>query len=145
MSAAPIEKLKKQNGGARPGAGRKKGGKNQATVTKEAARELLRQRVMQHFGPLIDAQVANAKGINYLVVRDVKTGKFVRVGELRAKTLKPDEEIIEIWEKEPSVSAFTDLMNRTLDKAAEQVLEVHVITEAEIEARLKGARTRVPH
>ena len=31
------------------------------------------------------------------------------------------EEIIEVWEKDPSVQAFTDLMNRTLDKPAEQV------------------------
>jgi hypothetical protein len=32
-----------------------------------------------------------------------------------------DLEIIEVWEKDPSVQAFTDLMNRTIDKPVEQV------------------------
>lgn len=32
---APAEKLKKQNGGRRPGSGRKKGGKNKATIIRE--------------------------------------------------------------------------------------------------------------
>jgi len=33
------------------------------------------------------------------------------------------EEIIEVWEKDPSVQAFTDLLNRALDKPAEQKQE----------------------
>jgi hypothetical protein len=35
--------------------------------------------------------------------------------------LGDDEEIIEVWEKDPSVQAYTDLLNRALDKPAEQV------------------------
>jgi hypothetical protein len=31
------------------------------------------------------------------------------------------EEVIEVWEKDPSVQAFTDLMNRTIDKPIEQM------------------------
>jgi hypothetical protein len=34
------------------------------------------------------------------------------------------EDIIEVWEKDPSVSAFTDLMNRALDKPKEQEQEI---------------------
>lgn len=105
-------------GGKREGAGRKKGPQ---TLDKIAARELARALVTAELGPLIEAQIANAKGIAYLVVRDKKTGKFLRVGKGRAEKLKPDEEIIEIWEKDPSVQAFTDLLNRALDKPAEQV------------------------
>jgi len=120
------EKPKKVNGGARPGAGRKKGGHNQSTISKLEARELLRKHVMDEFGPLIKAQVANSLGIHYLVVREKVSGKFLRVGELRARGLKPDEEVVEIWEKDPSVQAFTDLMNRTLDKPAEQEQDLNV-------------------
>lgn len=31
------------------------------------------------------------------------------------------EEIVEVWEKDPNISAYADLMNRALDKPAEQV------------------------
>ena len=121
-----MKDLKKPKGGARPGAGRKPGGKNQATISKEQAREALRAIVLREMDTLVAAQVANAKGINYLVVRDKGSGKFVRVGELRAKGLKPDEETVEIWEKEPSTPAFTDLMNRALDKPKEQEQDFNV-------------------
>jgi hypothetical protein len=36
------------------------------------------------------------------------------------------EEIIEVWEKEPSTPAFTDLMNRALDKPKEQEQDLKV-------------------
>ncbi len=109
-------------GGTRPHAGRKKG-KTAPTLEKEMARERRRQRVFAVLDPLIDAQVSQALGIKYLVTRDRKTGKFIRVTEAMAKTRTGDtnEEIIEVWEKDPSVQAFTDLMNRTLDKPAEHV------------------------
>jgi hypothetical protein len=121
-----LKTLKKAKGGARPGAGRKPGGKNAATLSKEAAREVVRQRVLQDMEPLIAAQIANAKGIHFLVVREKSSGKFLRVGQGRAEKLNPEEEIIEVWEKDPSVQAFTDLMNRAIDKPAEQEQAVAV-------------------
>ena len=74
---------------------------------------------------LVSAQIANAKGIKSLVVRERKGGKFVRVTEAMARARggknNPDEETIEVWEKDPSIQAFTDLMNRTIDKPTESV------------------------
>lgn len=159
-------------GGARPGAGRKKrsesasatatsvstlnhsrsgkklgrppGTKNPETLDKIAARELTRRLVMKHLEPLIQAQVANAKGLHYLVVREKSTGKFMRVAENAAAKLNPDEEVIEIWEKDPSVQAFTDLMNRALDKPKEQEQEIKVTGEIElVAAKLQEARKRL--
>lgn len=111
-------------GGARPNSGPKKGtkyGPQQETITKEQAREAVRTLVIAQLAPLVAAQIANANGLKYLVTRDKKTGKFIRVTEAMAK-LKAgeDEETIEVWEKDPSVQAFTDLMNRALDKPKEQ-------------------------
>lgn len=104
-----------------------KGYKTQKTLQKEAAREALRQIVLEHMREMTEAQIANAKGIKYLVVRDKKTGKFVRVTEAMAKEkLGQHEEIVEVWEKEPSTPSYTDLMNRTLDKPAEQEQQVAV-------------------
>jgi len=101
-----------------------KGYKTQKTLTKEAGREALRQLVLAQMADLAAAQLANAKGLKYLVTRDKKTGKFIRVGEAMAGN--QTEETIEVWEKDPSVQAFTDLMNRALDKPAEQEQAVAV-------------------
>lgn len=101
--------------------GRPVGTKTPATLNKEMAREALRAIVMREMDALVSAQVANAKGLNYLVARNAKTGKFERV--TTAMLDNPDQypENVEVWEKDPSVQAFTDLMNRTIDKPAEHV------------------------
>ena len=82
----------------------------------------MREQVMAEVAPkiqaLVQAQIQNALGIKYLVTRDKKTRKFVRIGPAVAGNLR--EETIEVWEKDPSVHAFADLMNRTIDKPAEQ-------------------------
>jgi hypothetical protein len=106
-------------GGKRAGAGRKKG---VATLDKEMARALLRTLVTAKMTPMVEAQIANAQGIKYLVVRERKTGKFVRLakGDLEAE-LAAGEELVEVWEKDPSIQAFSDLMNRLLDKPAESL------------------------
>jgi hypothetical protein len=120
-------------GGKRPNSGPKKGTKHRATITKEQAREALRQIVLEDMRALVSAQLSHAKGLKYLVTRDKKTGKFVRVTEAMAKAkLGESEEIIEVWEKDPSVQAFTDLMNRALDKPAEQEQAVAVSGTLEI-------------
>lgn len=114
-------------GGKRKGAGRRKG---QATLDKEAARLVVRALVLEKLGPLVEAQIANAQGLKYLVTRDKKSGKFIRVTEAMARTKAGDsEETIEVWEKDPAVQAFTDLMNRALDKPAEQEQAVAVAGE----------------
>lgn len=113
--------MKSGHGGARKGAGKKPGTKHAATYTKEQAREALRQHVLEEMRELVSAQVSNAKGLKYLVTREKGTGKFIRVTEAMAKAKQGQtEEIIEVWEKDPSVQAFTDLMNRALDKPKEQ-------------------------
>lgn len=117
--------MKSTHGGARPGAGKPKGVKWPSTLTKEQIRARVQQRVAALLDPLVDAQIANAQGLKYLVVRQKSTGKFVRVTEamarLRADETPEDHEIIEVWEKDPSVQAFTDLLNRAADKPVEAV------------------------
>src|SRR5688500_7761200 len=108
-------------GGARPGAGKPKGYKHQGTLEKEEARKRLRERVFSELDPLIDAQIANAKGIHYLVVRDKQSGKFLRVAKARADQLKANEEIIEIWEKDPSIHAFEELVSQAIGKAPQHI------------------------
>lgn len=102
-------------------------------MDKLQAREFVRQYITAQLQPLLDAQVANAKGLKYLVTRDKRTGKFVRVGEAMARTKQgQDEETIEIWEKDPSVQAFTDLFNRALDKPADPVQQLDITGALEV-------------
>lgn len=132
-------------GGKRPNSGPKKGAKYAPTIAKEQAREVARALITAELAPMIQAQIANAKGIKYLVVRKKSTGQFVRVTEAMARQknkLTDDEEIIEVWEKDPSVQAFTDLLNRALDKPKEQELEVKVTGMEDLFARLDAGRKR---
>lgn len=120
-----------------------KGYKTKKTRSKEAARELVREVITRHLEELLAAQIANAKGIKYLVTRQKSTGKFIRVTEAMAKiNLGEDEETIEVWEKDPSVQAFTDLLNRAIDKPREQEQEIKLSGEGEMIAKLLAGRQR---
>ncbi len=107
--------------------GRPKGSKSYSTLSKEAAREALRQIVLNEMGEMTAAQIAAAKGLSHFILRDPKTGKFERVTDPDriVEALNADEakqgSTFYIHTKDPSVQAFTDLMNRALDKPAEQV------------------------
>jgi len=118
-------------GGNRPGSGRPKGRLNDATITKAEAREEVRKAIARHADALVEAQIANAKGLQYLVYRNKKSGKFERVKAL--EDVDQDENTIEFWEKDPSVQAFTDLLNRYLDKPKEQEQEVAVTGKLVVE------------
>ena len=83
----------------------------------------MRQMVMAETAPMVAAQIANAKGIKYLVKRDAKTGKFVTLDEAQTAKMiaSGDIELIEVWEKIPNVQAFDSLMDRTYDKPKQSV------------------------
>lgn len=131
-------------GGARPNSGPKKGAKYAKTIDKELAREVLRDMVKEALRPMTEAQIANALGIKFLMVREKTTGKFKRVSESMAKGLNPDEEIIEVWEKDPSVQAFQDLLDRTLDKPTQSVaMKTEVSGTVTVVDNLTEARKRL--
>jgi hypothetical protein len=61
---------------------------------------------------LIRAQIAKAKGISHLVIRDKTTGKFVRVTDPNRIMRvinggKNAQEVWEIWTRDPDTGAFT--------------------------------------
>ena len=129
-------------GGARPGAGRRVGYKEKGTLEKEEARALLRKLVFARMGPLVESQLANAEGLKYLVYRDKGSGKFVTVksDELEAAQIK---NTVEVWEKDPNVGAFTDLLNRAMDKPTEHVEMQATVTGSVVLARLSEGRKRI--
>lgn len=120
---------KNGRGGARPGSGRPKGSLNPSTITKEQAREALRQIVLAKMEKLVAAQMDNAVGVSHFLLRDPKTGKFERLTEPEQIQAALNADGAEegstyyVYTKDPSVQAFTDLMNRALDKPKEQEQE----------------------
>ena len=134
----PFQKGKSGNPG-----GLRKGTKHKATLDKEAAREMLRELVKESLRPMTEAQISNATGLKFLVLRERKSGKFIkRITDTEGEiSLDPEKEIVEVWAKDPSVQAFTDLLNRTLDKPTEMIEATVNITT--LDQRIKAARTRV--
>jgi hypothetical protein len=129
--------------GGNRGGGRPKGSKNKSTLDKELLREQLRAIVAESLRPMTDAQVANAQGIKYLVARNKRTGEFKKLSEAEAilkMGQESDSEIIEVWEERPNVQAFTDLMNRTLDKPTEHVAAT--VTVQGLDERIRAAAKR---
>lgn len=118
-----------KRGGARPNSGPKKGAKYRPTLEKEAARTVFREEVLRHLRPLLQRQIAHAMGIGHLYTRD-KNGKFSKIenqAEIdRLLTSGREGKDFWIFAKDPSVQAFTDIMNRALDKPKEQEQEVSV-------------------
>jgi hypothetical protein len=113
--------------------GPKKGTLYQPTLDKIAAREFVRQRITAAIEPMLQSQIAHAKGIKYLMARAKAGGKFERVSADQLDAILKGQDdgsiVLEVWDKDPSVQAFTDLMNRALDKPAEQEQAVAVSGE----------------
>lgn len=88
---------------------------NGHVTPKAVVREAIRELILPHLRPLVEAQIAQAVGIKYLVARDAD-GKFRRIGPEGIE----GADVIEVWEKDPSTPAFTDLLNRAADRPKEQ-------------------------
>jgi hypothetical protein len=111
------------HGGARKGAGKPIGVKWPTTLRKEEAREKVREFITERLGEFLEAMADNVTGIKHLMMRDPKTGQFTRViGDAKQidKALKT-KNTFWIYTKDPNVQAFTDLLNRAIDKPAEHI------------------------
>lgn len=109
-----------------------------------AAREFVRAQVTAALGPMLRRQIAHSMGIGHLYTRD-KAGKFTKI-EDEAEQDRLLAEGVEgtnywIFTKDPSVQAFSDLLNRALDKPKEQEIEISVrdttrdLTDDQLKAR----------
>ena len=119
--------------------GRPKGSKTQ--LDKQAARDLIREKVTAALEPMLRSQIAHAIGIGHLYTRD-KTGKFTKIeNQARVDHLLAtgtEEEDYWIFTKDPSTMAFTDLVNQALGKPKE-TLELRTpaqLSDEEIDAGL---------
>ena len=103
--ATPISAKRKR--------GRPKGSLAIETLDKMEMLRQFRARVSQEFGPLMDAQMAAAKGVSHMMARD-KSGKWIQVTdpEIMAKVLNSGETFYKIHAQNPDVRALKDIFDR---------------------------------
>lgn len=101
--------------------GKQKGYKAPHTLEKEAMRQRVRELVAQRMDPMIQAQIAHAIGVSYMVLRR-PDGTFTRATDEKEvnAAIAAGAEFFNIYTQSPNTQAFTDLMNRAIDKPAEQ-------------------------
>ena len=135
--------MPKGNRSTNRGRGPKPGTKYAPTIAKEAAREVTRQLITAHIEPMIKAQVAAAQGLTVAVIRR-SDGTFRRIDspEMLDQALADGETKIDIHTLAPSTPAFTDLMNRALDKPKEQAQDVNLTIHDDVIKHLNAARKR---
>lgn len=112
------------HGGKRANAGNKPGRRWAATMEKALVREETRKYIQQHMPAMLRAQIAHAIGIGHLYTRD-KHGKFSRIEDESEidRLLSDGEKDTDYWifAKDPSVQAFSELLDRTLDQAPKPI------------------------
>jgi hypothetical protein len=95
-----------------------------ATMEKALVREETRKYIQQHMPAMLRSQIAHAIGIGHVFTRD-KHGKFTRIeDEARIEQLLSEgtqDTDYWIFAKDPSVHAFSVLLDRTLDQAPKHV------------------------
>ena len=102
-----------------------------SSLRKEEARERIRAYITDRALPMLDAQLAHAAGIHHMFLRR-PDGTFERSDDpdaILAALNSGDDTSYYIFTKDPSVQAFTDLMNRAIDMPAKPPENVDVKAE----------------
>lgn len=113
-------------GGKQPGAGRPVGRQNDATIAaaeqKNIARQVIREYYITHLPEMVKSQVAHAKGVSYMRLRNVD-GTFVRATDEKQidAAIAAGASWFEIFTEVPSVQAFVALSDRAIDKPSEHL------------------------
>lgn len=92
--------------------------------------------------PMTAAQIEAAQGVHQFIYRD-DDGRFKVIDdpdELRKRL--EDGTALSLFTRLPSTPAYTDLMNRALDKPKEQVQELHISGALTLEDKLAKALKR---
>lgn len=118
------------HGGARPGAGRKKGGMNVDTKLRKKAEQEYKRRVAEMTDKLLNSQLALALGEINLFVKTVRGNKTITSMVTDIETVKEylsgsledgDNEYYYLATKSPDGKALDSVLDRTFGKARQSV------------------------
>ena len=131
MNTPEKQKNKSVNGGARPGAGRKKGGMNKETLEKHKVEKELRQRIMKNAQRILDKQLHLAEGCSFLFCttttkKGVKNTELITSEEVIREYLdgeldEGDNEYYYITSQKPDGRALENLLDRVFGKPGQSV------------------------
>jgi len=113
----------------------------------EAAREAVRAKISGYWEAMVEAAIAQALGLKFILLRDRKNGKFL--GRVRTEKQLDDAlkdkrlELVEVWGQSPNMTAFQSLMDRFIDRAKEQEVTIVNKDAERIVQRLHAGRARV--
>lgn len=117
-----------------------------STIDKEVQREVVRQLVAAELEPMVRKQIKHAQGIDHFFLRNEKTKQFEQVTNpalIEAALNSGDEDSYYwIFTKDPSVQAFSDLLNRTLDRPKEQEQDLNIKTTISVVDVLKQRQAK---
>lgn len=146
-----MKKTRGPNGGARPGAGRKAGGQNAATISaleqKAIARETIRQLIAPNLAKIIEAQTDNSLGIQYLVLRQ-KDGSYTEATDKDSvmRALSEGGDAFRVYTRQPHQGSAAMLLGYAADKPIEPVEHTGPDGGAiTVEVILQHARQRLAH
>ena len=117
-------------------------------LQKAEGKALLAKMVLDSLQPIVRGLIGKATGINHMMLRDESNGQWIRLTEqsqIEAALNAPGaEEGKTFWihTKDPDVQAASDLLNRAIGKAVEEIQATLTVNEP-LDKKVKEARKRL--
>lgn len=107
-------------GGKREGAGRPKGSESPETAQKRENRQVIRAMVEAKLAPIVEAQIANAQGVSYMMLRH-PDGSFTRVTDEKQidAACAAGSTAVQLFTQQPHQATAAMLLAYAADKPVE--------------------------
>ena len=103
------------------GKGRKAGSKNKATVEREQGLDVIKDLVLRELGPMTEAQIAQAKGVKYMILRQ-PNGSYARATDVKQIDVACaiGAEAFEVFTAAPDTQAFRTLTEQSFGRPVQR-------------------------
>ena len=103
------------------GKGRKTGSKNKATVEREQGLDVIKDLVLRELGPMTEAQIAQAKGVKYMILRQ-PNGSYARATDVKQIDVACaiGAEAFEVFTAAPDTQAFRTLTEQSFGRPVQR-------------------------
>ena len=103
------------------GKGRKTGSKNKATVEREHGLDVIKELVLKELGPMTEAQIAQAKGVKYMILRQ-PNGSYARATDVKQIDVACaiGAEAFEVFTAAPDTQAFRTLTEQSFGRPVQR-------------------------
>ena len=103
------------------GKGRKTGSKNKTTVEREQGLDVIKDLVLRELGPMTEAQIAQAKGVKYMILRQ-PNGSYARATDVKQIDVACaiGAEAFEVFTAAPDTQAFRTLTEQSFGRPVQR-------------------------